>query len=81
MLEASLGKRPKKNTEPIGTKHAHYAGPEKGPFKCSNCTHFTKPGYCNHPDVIEDAEKKLGGLVLIDGVAKVSPQGCCNYFR
>ena len=66
---------------PIGTVHAHYAGPDEGPFLCANCTHFARGGHCNHPDVIEDAKAGEGGLSIVDGKAAVSARGCCNYFR
>jgi hypothetical protein len=66
--------------KPIGTPHAHYAGPEQGPFKCENCAHQTG-GLCSHPDVIEDARAGSGGLTIVKDRAQINAAGCCNYFR
>lgn len=54
-----------------GSKQSGYAGPEFGPFSCSNCTHFDGQGSCDHPEVINDPE--VNGQVEADG--------CCNFFR
>lgn len=70
------------DNDPIGTKHAHYAPPSDGPFRCDNCQHYSEPHFCNHPDVIEDA--KAGGKGLKMGSkdrAIINSAGCCNYFR
>ena len=66
----------------IGTAKSGYAGPEKGPFACANCAHFSWPLHCDHSEGIEDAENGDPGLSLNrDGTAKVEPGGCCNEFR
>jgi hypothetical protein len=55
----------------IGSAAAGYAGPENGPFECSNCTHFTAPNQCDNPQVQSDPE--------VNG--QVEPEGCCNLFK
>lgn len=73
----------KYSDEPIGTRHAHYAAADKGPFKCGRCVHLhSQDGLhtCDHPEVRKDAE--AGELKLsAEGHPIVQPGGCCNYFR
>lgn len=69
------------NNAPVGTPHAHYAGPELGPFKCATCFHLGFPHFCNHPDVIEDAKAGAKGLKIEHGKAVIHLGGCCNYWR
>jgi hypothetical protein len=74
----------KYSTEPIGTPKAHYAPPEKGPFKCGLCVHYTEGqlsmGLCDHPEVKADAD--AGHIKRNkEGKAIVEANGCCNYFR
>lgn len=56
---------------PIGSKATGYAGPDEGPFSCSNCVHFDGNSSCDNPKVIADPEVQ----------GSVDPNGCCNYFR
>lgn len=69
------------NDAPIGTPHAHYAGPEFAPFKCATCIHLSFPHFCSHPLVIEDAKAAKGGLSFSQGKAVIHLSGCCNYWR
>jgi hypothetical protein len=62
----------------VGTTKAGYAKPELGPFKCSHCVWFgPEESTCAHPDVKEDPEVEHTSK----GLGKVSPDGCCNYYR
>lgn len=54
-----------------GSAQSGYAGPEFGPFECENCTHFSAPTRCNHPQVINDPEVQ----------GQVEAEGCCNLFQ
>lgn len=61
-----------------GTPKVGYMGPDQGPFSCSNCKHYQdkKDGSgCNQSEVIAELGKGENGL------APVSPQGCCNEFE
>jgi hypothetical protein len=68
---------------PIGTTESGYAPPSDGPFECGNCVHYHPVngtnGGCDHPDVIEDAEK--GEIPRTGSKALVARGGCCTYFR
>lgn len=73
-----------RDPSPTGTKHSGYAGPEDGPFKCSNCVWFESgsaasysPGECEHPKVKADPDLAKAP----DGDAIVSRDGCCEYQR
>lgn len=54
----------------IGSAQSGYAGPEKGPFECSNCIHFDGQNKCDNPQVVSDPE--------VNG--QVEAEGCCNLF-
>jgi hypothetical protein len=55
----------------IGSAQSGYAGPENGPFECSNCIHFDGQGTCDNPQVQSDPEVQ----------GKVEAEGCCNLFN
>jgi hypothetical protein len=70
------------SSDQLGTPHSGYLGADYAPFACHACLHFSWPHLCEHPDVIEDAKRGLGGLKLQkSGRAVVQAGGCCNYFR
>ena len=45
-----------------------YEGPEDGPFRCDNCTHFQAPNQCDHPTIIATRQ------------GMVDAGGCCKFF-
>lgn len=73
---AGCGEAVEGDDMPTGTPHAHYSGPEEGPFKCSHCVHAMDAQWCNQPDVIMD----LGGDGP-EGRALIHPDGCCSFHR
>lgn len=78
----SEGPEPGQHGSPI----AGYMPPEDGPFRCSNCEHFSaggataggaapsggddQPGQCDEPHVIQDPQVR----------GRVKAGGCCNFF-
>lgn len=71
------------SNEAIGTPKSQYAPPNDGPSMCSNCVHYRFPHLCNHPEVIADAKAGAKPLRIQskNGLAIISPGGCCRYFR
>jgi transposase len=59
-----------------GEKGTGYAGPEDGPFRCSNCKYFNRQtDGCSNK-----AMKKLSKRPrLPSGDVQVDPNGCCIY--
>jgi hypothetical protein len=61
-----------------GTPKVGYMPPEAGPFRCCNCRHYVdrRDGSgCDDREVAEDLGRAKNGL------APVSPDGCCNEFK
>lgn len=64
-----------------GTYASGYAPPSDGPFRCSNCRHFTpvnagdvganSSGNCDEDEVVNDPQVK----------GKVQAGACCSFFR
>lgn len=59
-----------------GEKYTGYAGPEDGPFHCSNCEYFNRvTDGCRN-----EAMKRLSTRKrLPSGDVLVEPNGCCIY--
>ena len=61
-----------------GANNIGYMGPESGPFACRHCTHYQDKDNgsgCDDKEVIAELGRGRNGL------APVSPDGCCNEFK
>ena len=59
-----------------GEKQTGYEDGSQGPFKCSNCEHFTD-GYCGQSTMMMVSKLPKNH----HGDIKVDPNGCCIYFE
>lgn len=62
----------------IETNQVGYMGPDSAPFACRYCKHYQdreSGSGCDDKEVIHDLGKGKNGL------APVSPDGCCNEFK
>lgn len=61
-----------------GEKGTGYAGPESGPFRCSNCEYFNRmTSGCSNAEMKELSTRKK----LPSGDVEVDAGGCCIYFE